>query len=315
VARSTFALFPILSLVGLTQTAPAQSTPGQYRVADSILVGQTGGDFYAIDAKHRRLYGAGPSVVDIDAKKVVVKVADTTAGGGFMLAPELGRGVVRNGTIFDLKTGAVIGHVEARGDASTYDPATQRAFLFGDSVAAVDVKAGTLVGQIAVDGAGESGVADGKGKLYLNLIGKDSIAVVDAKTLTRTGGFSVAPCKSPMGLAMDRAHRRLFAACDGALGVINADNGTVVTTVPTGGHSDENAFDPGTGLIFMPNGKDKGVTIVHEDSPDKYTVVQTLVDSAVTSNKVAVDEQTHRVYLPHRGADKSFWFVVLEPVR
>ncbi len=307
----------LLAAVAVAPFGSAQS-PAPYRVADSIAMGQIGaGDFYAVDAQHGRLYGAGPKVVDVNTKQIALQIADTTAGDGFVIAPELGRGVVRNGIIFDLKTGAVVGHVNVRGDASTYDPVTQRAFLFGKRVAAVDVKAGRLVGTVAVDGAGESGVADGKGKLYLNLMGKDSIAIVDARTLSRAGGFSVAPCKAPMGLAMDRAHRRLFAACDGALGVIDADKGAVVAMVPTGGHSDENAFDSGTGLIFMPKGGE--MTIIHEDTPDHYTVVQHLVDPAVNSDKVVVDERTHRAYVPGYRTDRTMtrfdlFYIVLEPV-
>ena len=310
----------------IARLAPAQSS-GPYRVADSIVItgfDRSYGDFYAIDVKHRRLYGADHKVVNIDTKQIVAQIADSMAGGGFMLAPELGRGVVRDGTIFDLETAAVVGHVDVLyGDGTTYDPATERAFLFrNDTVAAIDVKAGTLVGTVAVDDAGESGVADGTGKLYLNLHKRDSIAVLDAKTLTRVGGFSIAPCKAPMGLAMDRVHRRLFAACDGALGVIDADKGTVVATVPTGGYTDQNAFDPGTGLIFMPNGSENGVVIIHEDTPDRYTVVQRLMNPALSeghSNKIVVDEQTHRAYVPsYRSRTKTrtdLVYVVLEPVK
>jgi DNA-binding beta-propeller fold protein YncE len=287
----------------------------RYRVADSIIVGQVGGDFFTLDAVHRRLYGGGPHVVDIDAKQLVADVADSTAGGGFDIAPELGRGVVRNGTVFTLASGAVVAKLRAGGDASFYDAASGRAFLLGDTVSVVDLKTATLVGKVPVPGAGESGVSDGRGRVYLNLIGKDSIAVLDAKTLKVVAEYSVAPAKSPMGLAIDAKHHRLFAACDGQVAVLDADNGKVVATVAAPGHSDENAFDPGTGLLFEPGGAGKGITIIHEDAPDRYSVVQTLVDPAATSVKLVVDTKTHRVYMPHRTADKQFAYVVLAPER
>jgi hypothetical protein len=119
-----------------------------------------------------------------------------------------------------------------------------------------------------------------------------------------------------MGLAMDRLHRRLFAACDGQLAVIDADNGRLVAAIPTGGHSDENAFDAGTGLIFMPNEDGKGLVIVREDAPDRYTVVQTLRDSVLMSNRIVVDERTHQAFMPHRvtsGAN-GFDFLVIKPL-
>jgi DNA-binding beta-propeller fold protein YncE len=260
------------------------------------------------------LYGAGPYVVDVDRKRVITTLADTTAWGGFVLAPELGRGLVRNGTVFALASGETIRRLVARGDASVYDPTTGRAFLLEDSVSVIDLKSASLITKISIGGAGESGVTDGRGRIYLNLIGKDSIAVIDAKTFQRVAEYSVGPSKSPMGLAIDSNNGRLFAACDGQVVVLDATNGRIVATIPSPGHSDQNAFDPGTGLLFEPGGK-SGMTIIHEDSPDKYSVVQTLVDSRATSVRVVVDLLSHAVYMPHFTVDKRFTYLVLTAAR
>jgi hypothetical protein len=295
-------------------TIPLCAQSVHYTVNDSILVGSVGGDFYVLDVPHRLLYGAGPLVVDIDQKRVVSSVGDSTAGGGFVLAPKLGRGVARNGTVFTIGSGAVVNRLGVRGDASLFEPATGRAFLLGDSVSVIDVGAALLTAKISIPGAGESGVADGRGRVYLNLMRKDSIVVVDAKTLRTVAEYSVAPSKAPMGLAIDAKHNRLFAACDGQVVVIDATNGKIVAAIPAAGHSDENAFDSGTGLLFEPGGKN-GVTIIHEDSPDKYSIVQTLIDPRATSVKVVVDPIRHVAYMPYRTSANQFGYLVLTPTQ
>jgi outer membrane protein assembly factor BamB len=273
-----------------------------------------GGDFFSLDPSHRSLYGAGRHVVDVDRRRIVRALADSTAGGGFAIAPELGRGVVRNGTVFMLASGTTIRKLTAQGDASLYEPVTRRVFLLDDSVSVIDVKSASLVTKISVPGAHESGVADGQGMIFLNLAGRDSIAIIDARTLTTVGEYSVSPAKSPMGLAIDSKHHRLFAACDGQVVVLDATDGRVVARIPTPGQSDQNAFDPETDLLFEPGGKD-GITIIHEDSPDRYSIVQKLVGPKVTSATVVVDPKSHVVYVPRFTAANQFIYVVLAPTR
>src|SRR5262249_42943620 len=112
---------------------------------------------------------------------------------------------------------------------------------------------------------------DGKGTIFVNIEDKNSISAFDAKTLTVKGTWPLMGCESPSGLSIDAAHRRLFAACDKAMGVMNADNGKVVATIPIGGDPDGDAFDPATGLIFA-SCREGLLSVIHEDSPDKYSV-------------------------------------------
>jgi DNA-binding beta-propeller fold protein YncE len=61
-------------------------------------------------------------------------------------------------------------------------------------------------------------------------------------------------------------------------------------------------WDPGKRLVYIPNGGEGNVTVVHQDSADKYTVVAT-VDTFAGAKTIAVDTKTHNVYLfqPERG--------------
>jgi DNA-binding beta-propeller fold protein YncE len=311
------ALACVCLVLSQTSVASVRAQATHYLPSDSIFVGAAAGDFYALDALHRRLYGAGRKVVDIDAKRVSGMVADTTAEnlffGSFALAPELNRGVIRNGMVFSLSTGQVIDTIPVLGDAMLYDPPTQRAFILSDTVFVIDVKHAKLVSKILVKGAGESVVTDGRGRLYLNLRLQNAIAVVDAKKMTVVAQYSLAPGRSPMGLAIDADHNRLFASCDSEVVVLNATNGKVVAVLPTPGQADQSAFDAKTRLLFAPGGRGFGVTIIHEDSPDKFSIVETLTAPQAAATKAVVDPTTHLVYMPHRLADKSFSYLVLAP--
>lgn len=77
--------------------------------------------------------------------------------------------------------------------------------------------------------------------------------------------------------------------------VVDADRGRVVATVPIGDGPDAAAFDPARRLAFSSNG-DGTLTVVREDAPDRYRVVQTLATQR-GARTMALDPSTHRVYL------------------
>jgi hypothetical protein len=77
--------------------------------------------------------------------------------------------------------------------------------------------------------------------------------------------------------------------------MIDAGTGRVVDSVPIGAGVDANAFDPGTQLAFSANGEGT-VTIAHEDTPEKLSVVQTL-RTQPGARTLALDPSTHNIYL------------------
>ena len=76
--------------------------------------------------------------------------------------------------------------------------------------------------------------------------------------------------------------------------VLNADNGKVVTTLPIGSGTDAAAFDPDTGFAFSSNGEGT-LTVVHEDSPDKYSAVENVATQR-GARTMTLDLKTHRVF-------------------
>jgi DNA-binding beta-propeller fold protein YncE len=79
------------------------------------------------------------------------------------------------------------------------------------------------------------------------------------------------------------------------MAVVDADSGKVITTVPIGDHLDATAFDPDSRLIFNSNG-DGTISVIREDSPDKYSLVQT-VKTVSGARTVALDSKTHQRFL------------------
>ncbi len=282
-----------------------------YHLVKKIPVGGEGGwDYLSFDDASRRLYIARATRVvalDVEQGTVVGEIQNTPGVHGIALVPELNRGFTSNGatasvTIFDLKTLKELGQTKTTGanpDAIVYDPASRRVFTMngrGNNSTAIDAATGTVAGTITLGGRPEFAVADGRGRLYVNLEDKGEELVIDSRTMEIVARWKMAPCEEPSGLAIDREHRRLFAGCHNQIMVVmDADTGKVVTTVPIGRGVDANAFDPATQLAFSSNG-DGTLTVVHEDSPDKFSVLEN-VGTQRGARTMALDPRTHNVFL------------------
>ena len=118
---------------------------------------------------------------------------------------------------------------------------------------------------------------------------------MDAATLKIEATWPVAGCGTAQGLSMDASTRRLFMACDKEMIVVNADNGSVVARIPVPSRADMNCYDA-VSQLFNPNRADSTLTVIHQDSPEKYTVVEK-VPTGGGARTCAVDETTHKVYV------------------
>lgn len=303
-------------LGALAVVAAGAAEPG-YKLLKTVPVpGDGGWDYVSVDEAGRRIYvshGTQVDVLDADSYELKGKIPDTQGVHGIAVAPDAGRGFTSNGrannvTIFDLKTLDTIGHVETgrNPDAIFYDPDTHHVFaLNGGSKSAtvIDAAKGTVVGTLDLGGQPETGVPDGAGLAFINLEDKSELLKVDTRNLKVLERWPLAPGKTPTGLALDRRNHRLFVGCrgggegrNGIMAVVNADTGKVVTTVPIGQGVDASAFDPEAGLAFCSCG-DGTVTVVHQEAPDDYKVVET-IKTRPRSKTMALDAKTHRLFIP-----------------
>jgi len=284
------------TLLGAAAIAPvAGAQTSHYHVVKTIDIGPTRADYIIIDPVGRRLYGLGDKVIDIDDDQIVGSVEG--GGGGYIIDHDDNRGLVRNGTLFDLKTLAVTGHIDMKADGTRYDPATHRGFAWeGKNGWVVDMRTGKLITTTMIGDGLESGVVDGRGKLFANVEDQGAMEQFNTRSLAIEKTYPVTGCGHAQGLSMDTQTRRLFMACDTDLVVMNADNGNVVNRIKVPSRSDMNCFDSTTKLAFNPNRVDSTVSVVHEDSPDKFTVVEK-PSTGGAARTCAVDPKTHKLYV------------------
>jgi YVTN family beta-propeller protein len=298
-----------LTLAFLALAAFSAAAQSGYHLIDTIKVGGEGGwDILIADPKSHRLYvshGSHVVVIDTATDKVVGDIPKTNGVHGVAFGPEYG--FTTNGrdnavTMFGLKDLAIGSNIPTgkNPDAIVYDKSTNRVFVFNggsNDATVIDAANGKVAGAIPLGGKPEFGVSDDRGRVFVNLEDKNSIAELDAKNMTVLATWAIAPCEGPTGLAIDRKTERLFAACEKQMVAVDAKSGKVVATVATGNGTDGMEFDPELKYIFAPNGGDGTLTVIHEDSPDKYSIVEN-VKTQPRARTMAIDTKTHKVYLP-----------------
>jgi DNA-binding beta-propeller fold protein YncE len=305
-------------LAGITLTATSAAHAQQFSVQKFDIKGDGGTDYVAVEAATGRVFvsrGTHMMVVDGATGKVVGDIPNTPGVHGAGIATKAGHGFTTNGgdetvTMFDLKTLAEIKRIKVGPglDGIMYDEPDDKIILTNHSrpigtLTAIDPKSGDIVATVELeDTAPEGAAADGKGHIFVNNESKHTIQVIDVKTWKAIASWPLAPCQGPTGIAYDKATNRIFSGCSKTSVVLDATSGKVVATIPNGTRVDALGWDPSKKLIYIPNGGEGNVTVVHQDSADKYTVVKT-VDTFPGAKTITVDPNTHNVYLfqPERG--------------
>lgn len=290
-----------------------------YKILDKVKLGGEGGwDYLNADPVTGLLFisrGTHVQVMDMEKKTLVGDIPNTNGVHGIALAHEFGKGYISAGrdtavTVFDLKTMKTLKVIKIAGvgpDAILYDGASKRVFTFNgrsSDATAIDAASDSIVGTVTLGGRPEFAQPDGSGKIFNNLEDKSLVVSFDAKKLNVLAKWPIAPGEEPSGLAIDREHHRLFAVCSNKLMIVlNYDSGTVVAKVPIGEGPDAAGYDPETHLAFSSNGEGT-LTIVREDSPDKFTVVDNITTQR-RSKTMSLDPKTHRIYLGAAEFEKA----------
>lgn len=301
----------LVAALALASAVAADAADSPFHVVRRIPIGGEGGwDLMAMDMPGHRLFLSHAThvvVLDVRADSVVGDIPNTPGVHGVALAPELGRGYTSNGrdssvTVFDLKTLAVLGRVSipARNpDAITYDPVSGRVFTFNGGSAnatVIDARTQAVVGSVVLGGRPELAVVDSAGRLYVNLEDSSAVVAVDTRSLAVLARWPLAPGEGPTGLALDRAHQRLFSACGNQkLVVLDATSGRVVTTLPIGRGVDGAAFDATRGLVFTSNGEGT-LSVIQEDDPEHFHAAET-DSTGPGARTLALDPATGTVYV------------------
>ncbi len=301
--RPLFLLVLSLSTVSIGQSGP-------YRITQTYTLGGDGRwDYVVPDPPQHRLFIGRQDrlmVVDENDGTLLGEVTGIDGAHGAAIVEHTGHGFATSGNdgtivMFDLKTFKALGRTPAAEDADAiiYDPVSDRVFSFnGDahSASVVDPQSGRLVTNIPLGGKPESGVSAGDGKVYVNITDNSEVVEIDARALTVARRWSTAPCQQPVAMAIDAAHHRLFSGCrSGLLAVSDYQAARIVATAPIGTGVDGTGFDPKSADAFASNA-DGTLTVVHQDGPDAYHVIQTL-QTPQASRNMGLDATTHRVFV------------------
>ena len=295
----------MLVLAGL---AHAQDS-GPYKVLKIQLVGGDGGfDYVTADSEGRNLYVArsGPTgrigvfnldtlaqVGDISGVSAHGGAVDTTTGHGFATSKPV--------TMFDAKTFAILKKIDVQGNPDGYlnDAFNHHFYVLSHSapnITVLDDKDGSILGTIDIGGAPEQAATDGRGKIYVDIVDKAAIAVIDANTMQMIGKYDISSKGGGCaGLALDAKNNILFATCREKQNMIilSATDGHILTDLPIGNGSDGATFNPATMEAFSSQG-DGTLTVVKEDSPTSFSVEQTVATPA-RAKVLTLDTQTNRI--------------------
>jgi hypothetical protein len=298
----------------LADARPPSAGSGPYHVAEIFRVGGAGGyDYITVDPENKRLYiprTTHTMVLDATSGKNIADIPGQKGNHGVALVPGAGRGFITDGKdgsviVFDLKTSEVLGKVKAAADADgiIYDPASRKVLVScGDAGVVVpispdvDPKTGQADAAVQLGGKPEFLVADGQGKVFINLVNKDQVAVVDTKDMKVVDKWPTAPGGAPVGMSMDSEHRRIFVGCrkPQKLIVMSAEDGKVLADLPIGAGVDATQFDNGYAFASC---RDGTLAIAQEKSPGKFEIVQNL-KTRPGAKTMCIDPTTHTAFLP-----------------
>jgi YVTN family beta-propeller protein len=309
--RSALLLQIGLVLLGGLSCASAQTN---WKVEKTFHVGGEGGwDYVTVDSSHHRLFvtrSTHTMAIDTETGKVLGDIPGQIRSHGVALVPKLGRGFITDGggkgaiVVFDLKSYAVIGQIPAMPDADgiIYDAKLDRVLaVSGDGNALMtfrpdlDPKRDSIDPPIALGGAPEFLASDGSGKIYVNLVDKDTVAVVDLQTRKVTSTWPVKPAGHPVGMAIDAANHRIFVGTRNPqkLVVMNAETGAIESSLPIGAGVDANAFSKGQAFSSCGD----GTLVIAETKDGSWGIAQT-VKTAAGARTMGLDGANGHIYLP-----------------
>lgn len=305
-----FTCFTIAAACFLLQYPVSAQTSG-YHLLNTFHIASPGGwDYPAVDGESNKLYlshGTQVNILDKTTGDSIGVIPNTQGVHGIAFVHALNKGYTSNGrtnnvTVFDLKTGAVSGEISVgkNPDWIMYDHFSKKLVTSnhsGGDISLIDPVTDKVIATIVIGGNKlETIVSNQAGKLFINLEDKNEIAEVDLSSNTVLAHWSLEGSEGPTGLAIDTKTKRLFAACEKQLVVMNAEDGKIVAKIPIGEGCDGAAFDPATRLIFTSNGEGT-LTVIKEISANEFKVIENITTKR-GARTISLDEKTHKLYLP-----------------
>lgn len=294
------------AIIAASQPSPAADVPA-YKILRRIKVPDGNFDYANYDAGAKRIYMARGDVTTV-IDPSTGNVSELKSSGGHMALPIPGTTLIvlpqRQGgvRIADAMTDKVLGNVPAGNnpDGAVYDPVSKTVFVMnhnsGDATI-VDPATRKAVGTIKIGGVLEFPVADGMGKVFVNVESTAEIVAIDVKTRKIVGRYKMAGCEDPSGLAYIPDSKLLVSSCDNETAkVLNADTGKEVASLKIGGGPDAVIYDSQRKLAFIPSGDAGELDVISVANPARISVVQRVKTQEGTRTGT-LDPTTGRLYL------------------
>jgi YVTN family beta-propeller protein len=253
-------------------------------------------------------------VIDLRTNEVVKSIPDVPGVEGVEFVPELKKVYTSNAGdntigVIDLKQMKVIKKLptEAKPDGSAYAAPFHKLYVSderGKAEAIVDVQQDTIIKTLHFES--ETGMPQYdvvSRKIYVNLQDQNIFAVIDPATDEVVGRYGVGKCEGNHGMALDPEHRRAFLACEGneLMTVFDLEKHQPIAFLPLAKGPDVVKFDSGLKRIYVAC-YSGAISVFQEDDPDHFRKLEDFpVQKKVHS--LAVDEHTHRVYVPEQEVD------------
>ena len=337
--KKAFLFFGCMILMTCFSSWNAQAQKSEYKLSKTIQLTNDGGwDYLSVDEVNQKLFVSHSSqvnVVDLKTGEQIAVIPETYGVHGIAIANDLKKAFISCGkdssvSVVDLNTFKLLAKITSTGknpDAILYDQFSKKVFTFnGRSSNSTVIDAVTLkiIATIPLSGKPEFSQTDGKGKVYVNIEDKSTIAIINSVTLKVEKEWSIAPGEEPSGLALDNVNHRLFSVCGNKMMIISdAIASKVIANVPIGDGCDGVAFDPATKRIFASNGEGK-MTVVQQVNADQYKVVENFPTLA-GARTITVNKTTHHIYLPtaellpgegrRQSKPNTFKVLDIEPVK
>ena len=318
----------LAALLALLAAAPARAQTWLYDARAVLPSTDTGWNYLSIDPASGRLFIArradGLLAWDTKAMKGVT-VENSVGANDAILVPSLGRAYVAmtDGSVltFDTSTLKPIARTDAGAgplDNGFYEPTQNHVHIIaaaeGDKTnwVTIDALTGSVLGKTAFNSRQmETPATDGTGRIFAPLRDKALLQQVDAKDLSLQKTWKLGDCTVPVAVRWDAVSGRVLIGCRGDKPVfvaLNPETG-VVATVPIGRGVDGLAIDPKRHLIVTANGEDGTFSVIRQDGPDTYVLVET-ISTRPMAKDVVMDPSSGRLFTatatftrPTPGAD------------
>jgi YVTN family beta-propeller protein len=294
--------------------AAGATQPSPFRVIRDVpLSGGTARfDYQSLDQEAHRLYishlGAGlVTVFDTEAGTVVGDVMNVPGAHGVLAVPELGR-VYASATdanqvsVIDPGSLSVIATVPGGDypDGLAYVPEVGKLYVsdeHGGTDTVIDTQTNQVVATIPLRGAaGNTQYDRGSQQIFVAVHSGHLVAInpVTDKVVER---YEIPGCSEPHGLSIDADRRIGFVACQGnaKLAVVDMTTMQVTASFGVGKGPDVLAYDPSQGQLYVAAESGPLVVFVSDDAGVREIARDTVGPNA---HSVAVDPQTHHIYLP-----------------